>query len=261
MGISNLEIKKLYGSAAGRCSICEINVFENHVHIGEMAHIIAKSENGARGYEELAGGRDSYDNLILLCANHHLEVDRNPSVYTTSKLREIKANHERKVSLNFKYPKERDNDLIFLKAFMEFVPFTKLAQYVEYLPASVKLDFHIVGTAFEDICKSKPHLYPLNDQDLQAKFGSFKSAHDDLWCTIDRCTNVNGRWLLRFGPADDYRFIHMERGSLPRDETIRLCDELERKKSTFLVAYENLIKFIRSNYSEVDLDSYRPYKI
>lgn len=133
MSISNPEIKKLYGLAAGRCSICKINVFDNDVHIGEMAHIIAKSENGARGGESILGDRNSYENLILLCANHHLEVDQNSLFYTTAKLHAIKASHEENISLIFDYSRERNDDLTFLKTFMEFVPFTKLVYFVEVL--------------------------------------------------------------------------------------------------------------------------------
>lgn len=42
--------------------------------------------------------RETYDNLILLCPNHHSEVDKNPGPWPIERLRETKAEHERWVS-------------------------------------------------------------------------------------------------------------------------------------------------------------------
>lgn len=62
--------------------------------IGEEAHIIARSTGGPR-YEQLAPAvRDGYDNLILLCANDHTQIDAQPSRYTTQSLRSLKRRHE-----------------------------------------------------------------------------------------------------------------------------------------------------------------------
>lgn len=54
-----------------------------------MAHIIAKSENGPRGNN--LPEDNTYDNLILLCPNHHKTVDKNPLEYPPEeKLKQIK---------------------------------------------------------------------------------------------------------------------------------------------------------------------------
>lgn len=45
-GISERNISKLFGLAAGRCSICKIEIVQRDVKIGEMAHIIAKRRGG-----------------------------------------------------------------------------------------------------------------------------------------------------------------------------------------------------------------------
>lgn len=257
MSISNPEIKKLYGLAAGRCSICKIGVFDNDVHIGEMAHIIAKSSKGARGNEELSSGRNSYDNLILLCANHHTEVDKNPSVYSVDRLRSIKLEHENAVASVFNFPKEKENDLSFLKCFMQFVPFTRLPYFVEYLPTSVNLDLSTVGDMFDALCKDNPHLYPLNDQYLQVYFDSFIRSYYDLWSTIAGYTDVEGRPQANFSQADERFYLHMEKKYLPYEKVEELINILEEKKSKFISEYMSLINFLRSNYKEVDLNSYR----
>ncbi|MEU1548947.1 tetratricopeptide repeat protein [Nocardia sp. NPDC005745] len=65
------------------------------VVLGEIAHIIAESNNGPRGRSPLTKAqRNRYDNLILLCNQHHQLIDSQPDTWTTSRLREMKAAHE-----------------------------------------------------------------------------------------------------------------------------------------------------------------------
>ncbi len=63
--------------------------------IGEIAHI--KGENaGAPRYDVSMTDkeRNGYDNLILMCRDHHKMIDDQYNTYTVAKLLEIKKNHE-----------------------------------------------------------------------------------------------------------------------------------------------------------------------
>lgn len=253
MTISNPEIKKLYGLSAGRCNICKINLFENEVHIGEMAHIIARSFRGPRGEELLNVERNSYDNLILLCANHHIEVDQNPRRYPIDKLHEVKIQHEKNVASLFDSPHERKNDVTFLNLFMEFVPFTQLQTLIEHLPSSVKINFSLVGDMFEALCKDNPHLYPFNEATLQEKFDRFIQSYYFLWNEIEGYTDVNGQEQAHFSQADDYGYLHMEKRYLPYEKRIALTKKIEDLKSQFLYTYFDLINFLRINYKDIRL--------
>lgn len=256
MSISNPEIKKLYGLAAGRCSICKIDVFDNDVHIGEMAHIIAKSTSGARGNDKLTGTINAYENLILLCANHHAEVDQNPNYYTVEKLQKIKSEHEKNIASLFDTPRERKADISFLKLFMNFVPFTQLRYFVENLPTSVNIQLCRVGDMFEAHCIDNPHLYPLNDQNLQHYFGTFIESYKKLWDTISGYTNVNGVMQSNFSQPDDRFNSRIEKRYLPYNEITKLTEILNKQRYDFIDSYNELINFIRANYKEVDLNSY-----
>ncbi len=65
--------------------------------MGEMAHIIAQSQEGPRG--DGVGGDDTYENLILLCPTHHREVDKAPKgTFPADMLREWKEQHELNIS-------------------------------------------------------------------------------------------------------------------------------------------------------------------
>ena len=125
MAIPSPDIKKLYGLSAGRCSICKLILFESDAHIGEMAHVIARSSNGPRGVGDLDCERNSYENLILLCPNHHREVDGNPQAYPVGRLLSIKQEHEQFVAAHFDAPQERANDIAYSGASWAPIPFDR----------------------------------------------------------------------------------------------------------------------------------------
>jgi hypothetical protein len=103
MSISEKDIKKLWGLAAGICSFpgcgadCIPFVDSNDpTLIGEMAHVIAKQPLGPRG--QPSGGSDDYTNLILLCPTHHRLVDKAPEgTYPKVTILKWKEDHEASV--------------------------------------------------------------------------------------------------------------------------------------------------------------------
>lgn len=111
MGLSEKDIKKLWGLAAGRCSFpncnidCLIFIDDNDpTVIGEMAHVIAKKAKGPRGVPE--GGNDTYENTILLCPTHHTLIDKAPEgAFPKEMLLEWKSNHEKLVRDSLKVRK------------------------------------------------------------------------------------------------------------------------------------------------------------
>ncbi len=102
MLIAKKDLKILWARSAGRCSfreceqklILEDSETSNQI-IGEVAHIIAKSEKGPRGTPNLTPDfLNSYENLILLCPNHHRLIDSFPEKYEAEILKEMKYNHK-----------------------------------------------------------------------------------------------------------------------------------------------------------------------
>ena len=81
MSVSQQDIKKLFGRSVGRCNICKKKLTQENIQLGEMAHIIAKKSNGPRGNNKNENN-NLYGNLILLCPNHHSEVDQKQHQYT-----------------------------------------------------------------------------------------------------------------------------------------------------------------------------------
>lgn len=94
-------IKLLFARSAGKCAICRQALIvkatsEDPVAvIAQIAHICGESDDGPRPCPSMPPQeRNSYENLLLLCPNHHAEVDIQPNSYTVEQLREIKQNHE-----------------------------------------------------------------------------------------------------------------------------------------------------------------------
>lgn len=103
MAISLRTTKMLWGRAAAHCSMPECRTplvvdrteTDTDALIGEMCHMVADSENGPRGQSPLTREqRDQYENLILLCPNHHAEIDAQPETFTVERLKAFKAAHE-----------------------------------------------------------------------------------------------------------------------------------------------------------------------
>jgi HNH endonuclease len=65
---------------------------------GEMAHIVASSDKWARGDPDTNQNTlNRYENLILLCPNHHEEIDGDGSQYTVDDLVQMKTEHEERI--------------------------------------------------------------------------------------------------------------------------------------------------------------------
>lgn len=72
--------------------------FDDPVIQSDVAHIVAQSPNGPRGdYSLSLEDRDKYDNLILLCPEHHRLIDDQFHTYTVERVRQFKADHEKQV--------------------------------------------------------------------------------------------------------------------------------------------------------------------
>lgn len=101
MAISNITRKKLWAKSGNRCAICKQKLIMSNANcvdynIGEECHIVSSKETGPR-HESGWTDYDTYDNLILLCRNHHKTIDDavNISLYSKQRLLELKSKHEK----------------------------------------------------------------------------------------------------------------------------------------------------------------------
>ena len=102
-------LKILFGSSGNQCAHpeCTNNVIEPATEksdaavIAQICHIYAFSTNGPRGKAGLTNEElNSPENLILLCPNHHVVVDKQHETYPVELLKRWKREHEAKVREN-----------------------------------------------------------------------------------------------------------------------------------------------------------------
>lgn len=92
------DLKKLFALSGNKCAFpdCTAAVFNsNRLLISEVCHIEAASPNGPRYNECMTDTeRASYENLIVLCHPHHVEIDNDPNTFTVDYLKQLKSTHE-----------------------------------------------------------------------------------------------------------------------------------------------------------------------
>jgi hypothetical protein len=101
MTISQRDLKLLWGRAANRCAMCRLELSQGgglgatSYTLGEQAHIVGEKPGAARGISQLLQDeRDGYHNLILLCPNHHTEIDKDVASWPIERLHKQKIEHE-----------------------------------------------------------------------------------------------------------------------------------------------------------------------
>mgnify|MGYP001160562095 CR=1 FL=1 len=96
---SRKTVLRLYAMSGNACAFpkCTTPIFSEGANLGEVCHIRAHRDGGKRydaGQSDVE--RHSFENLILLCCNHHKKVDDLDLTYTVGKLEAMKLAHEAK---------------------------------------------------------------------------------------------------------------------------------------------------------------------
>lgn len=265
MSISNKDIKILYGRSAGQCNICKMNLLASAVNLGEMAHIIAKKSDGPRGIPHIPQSINDYNNLILLCSNHHTEVDKNPDAYTVSQLHEIKSAHEQLVSISLNYDSRKQADTESLLLLFQYIPFTSLYSYISELPNRLSTNA-IFTEVFQNFHQSNPQSFPFHDSQLTHLCNLTMIAFDEIddWM----CGRLDGFNLIKmFSPntskgrvVNPYitdncysNYLVMNKQSLTHEQITFVHTEISKLQTIFITAYLNLLNYIKTNYPLVFL--------
>lgn len=94
---SPVDLKKLFALSGNRCAFpkCTDTIVNGSTLIGEICHIRAANPGGPRyDSEQSAEDRHGFQNLILLCRNHHKVIDDDIESYTVDRLQKMKSTHE-----------------------------------------------------------------------------------------------------------------------------------------------------------------------
>lgn len=267
MAIKNKEIKKLYGNSAGRCNICFKKLIEKNVHIGEMAHIIAESPKGPRG-DDLPPD-NTYNNLILLCPNHHSEVDDNPDFYPVDKLKKIKEDFEKRIDLRLDITKDYETDLSSLNMLFKHIPIKDFRAMAINLPNKVSIHFN-AREEFTEFYIKNPHLYPFYDMELTNyweiflekldcindwKLGSITNKKNELVTFYEMLysTDFSKQGFNVYVTCDyDYDILVLNKRYLSPIQLEVATKKIAVLQQEFIYAHTALINYIRYNYKEIE---------
>ena len=100
---SEVVVRQLFARSGNRCAFprCGTEIVQGDMTIGQVCHIRSAKRDGPRfDPHQTAAERQGYENLILLCANHHKVVDDDEEAYTPARLVKMKADHERRNALS-----------------------------------------------------------------------------------------------------------------------------------------------------------------
>jgi hypothetical protein len=101
--VKDKVVLRLVGAAGGWCEKPDCSTGSlwhelpdgDAVRLAEVAHIVAASNEGPRGDEDVdTEDLVGFDNLILLCPNCHTIVDRAPEDFPIERMRQWKSEHE-----------------------------------------------------------------------------------------------------------------------------------------------------------------------
>lgn len=94
---SRTTLKRLFALSGNCCAFpgCRQRIVEGKNFLGDVCHIKADSPGGPRyDVSQSDVERQHFDNLIVLCPNHHKVVDDDPDGYTVEILRLMKSRQE-----------------------------------------------------------------------------------------------------------------------------------------------------------------------
>lgn len=187
--ISERDYKLLYGRSAGRCNICNKEVFlpkkngEGVTHTGEMAHAYPYSrKQTAPRFTEGKPLDNSYNNLILLCSYDHDIVDEDTDFYTIEKLREIKNTFEERIRSLLGDLKP---DFFFVDLINKNIKFQYLLANLNDPLYSLPFDMTDIGDVENYLLPYyMPTYFPFDDQRLTDSLSKIISSYRELYnCT------------------------------------------------------------------------------
>ena len=109
---------RLWAVSGGRCELCNRLLYQDLVfgcdgNFGEMAHIHAVSEGGPRHkYGMTPEEKNSINNLMLLCEEHHHMIDTTPEDFGEGLLLKKKQMHESRIREVTNIPSEQSCRLV-----------------------------------------------------------------------------------------------------------------------------------------------------
>lgn len=171
--------------------------------IGEEAHIVGRKEDGPRGKSDLTTEqRDYYSNLILLCRNHHKQIDDQENEYPVQTLSDYKVNHEKWVleNLTIDLKKTKDDELYagYIQKFIELTDLHNWQNWTSWILGSSEV---FPKDIFESLHKVPDYIvsriWPKRYPSLENALINFKNIVNDIMKVYHKYADGDGKYSYR----------------------------------------------------------------
>ena len=237
---SVFTIKKLYALSGNQCAFPDCkNTFVNpddKTNISNICHIEAAELGGQRyNQNSTEDYRRSYDNLILLCPNHHKETD-NVNIFTVEVLRNMKRKHEDKIrnllteqNILTKYPSALNTVISQLG---RIIFDTQDTNDPEHAPNSE----HKIS--YNNVVRYKPiiQLYAAYQGKLNKIYGEIEKLGSSRKEFI--LTNINTMYLIEKGKYQTFDEVRANADNVIEIIRKRLWEIVENSSNTVDLVYE-----------------------
>ena len=204
MSISIKTRKILWGKSGNRCAmpncrkelVVNVSEIDNHSIVGEECHIIAQSPDGPRGDKNYDMSKvDDYDNLVLMCGNHHKIIDdkSNLDIYTVKELQKIKKEHEIWVlsKLTVEDKKKLEDDFFYSEYIDNWVKYIYLSHWREWTYYLLNSDIPSLHSEVNDSLEQLTEynftrLWPQRYLELENSFFNFNLVLKDFMALFHR---------------------------------------------------------------------------
>jgi len=166
--------RELWARSAGRCQfegcnkvLYKSSITQERVNIAQKAHIYSFSKDGPRGWGPMIFNKDALneiENLMLMCHECHVKIDRNESKYPADLLQDWKKSHEQKINIVTGIDVDKKSHIIFYGSNIS--------------------DQKSVIQKNEAIATIFPNKYPANEHPIYISMSSALKDNDkDFWNT------------------------------------------------------------------------------
>lgn len=261
MAIGVRDRKLLWGRSGNQCAFEGCNRMlvvgadesDRDAVVGQEAHIVGRSPEGPRGHAPDATPDDSYENLILLCADHHKVVDDDPQTWTVDRLQAMKAEHEQRVGdlVTDDQARAQEIELFYAETLAEWEDRFDIDGWNVWTAGLLFPTPHIAEEALDALDEARLWLlsrdWPGALPRVESAFANFRAVADDLAmvCRTGLEHRVEGDDELRLVPQykrqwvadDEYRALS-ERFDWTVDLIHDLVVEVTRAANAMLAAVQ-----------------------
>lgn len=209
-------LRALFARSGNQCAFpgCyQALISESNKFIGQVCHIEAAEPKGQR-YNPLQTDeeRRSYENIILLCYPHHIESN-DVSIYSVTKLKKIKNDHE---SIYEKNPYKIDESALYkiISEMDEYWATIERINRYEHICEEAAIPINAKGSFFEIISEIKEKLSTLELQCSELRTAYLKNIEEIKTCLLAKQIplslfddNIKGENTFEDGQWENYNLI------------------------------------------------------